>query len=94
MERLMSLQEEISLARQSLFVGRELDVMIDSTDGNGSAEGRSFREAPEVDGLIELDGADPGAAPGDIIKAVVTEAFEHDLFARACTREGVIRHGT
>ncbi|MDR0654623.1 MAG: 30S ribosomal protein S12 methylthiotransferase RimO, partial [Synergistaceae bacterium] len=45
-KRLMSLQEEISLSRQSAFVGRELKVLVDKVNGDGSAEGRSFREAP------------------------------------------------
>ena len=82
MERLMSLQEEISLLRQNLFVGRELDVMIDLAGGGDYAEGRSFREAPEVDGIIELSGVPAGASPGDIIKATMTGAFEHDMTAK------------
>ncbi|MDR3076687.1 MAG: 30S ribosomal protein S12 methylthiotransferase RimO [Synergistaceae bacterium] len=87
MERLMSLQEDISLSRQEMFVGRELDVMIDSVGGGGYAEGRSFREAPEVDGIIELSGVPSGVSPGDIIKAAVTGAFEHDLEATALAKE-------
>jgi ribosomal protein S12 methylthiotransferase len=83
MERLMSLQEEISLSRQLLFVGRELDVMIDAVRGDGSAEGRSFREAPEVDGIIDVSGAPGDASPGDILRVVVTGASEHDLEADA-----------
>ena len=82
LSRLMSLQEEISLSRQSLFIGREMDVMIDVSSSGGYAEGRSFREAPEVDGVIELSGVPAGVAPGDIVKAVVTDAFEHDMAAR------------
>jgi ribosomal protein S12 methylthiotransferase len=83
MEKLMTLQEEISLSRQNLFVGRELDILIDSINADGSAEGRSFREAPDVDGIVELDRVPDGSSVGNIIKAVVTEAFEHDLAAKA-----------
>jgi ribosomal protein S12 methylthiotransferase len=83
MERLMSLQEEISYERQSLFVGHELRVMVDALNGGGTAEGRSFREAPEVDGIIELENVPPGVSAGDILKAVVTVASEHDLTAEA-----------
>jgi len=82
MERLMSLQEDISLSRQSMFVGRELDVIIDLISDDGYAEGRSFREAPDVDGVIELSGVPAGASPGNIIKATMTAAFEHDMAAR------------
>ncbi|MDR1651508.1 MAG: 30S ribosomal protein S12 methylthiotransferase RimO [Synergistaceae bacterium] len=79
--RLMSLQEGISQARNSLFVGRELDVIIDETRPDGSAGSRSFREAPEVDGMVELASAPPGTKPGDKLRAVIDEALEHDLEA-------------
>jgi ribosomal protein S12 methylthiotransferase len=81
MERLMSLQEDISLSRQLLFVGREFDVMIDRVTGDGCAEGRSFREAPEVDGIVQLTGAPEGTKPGDVIRAIVSDVSEHDLTA-------------
>lgn len=80
LERLVSLQETISLERQGAFVGEELDVVID-TVGDGLVEGRSFREAPEVDGVIEIRGARASLAPGDLIRVVVREAFEHDMVA-------------
>jgi ribosomal protein S12 methylthiotransferase len=83
LERLMSLQEEISLSRQSAFVGRELEVLVDAVNGDGSAEGRSFREAPEVDGVIDLARSEIVFRAGEKVRAVITEAFEHDLSARA-----------
>ena len=83
LDRLMALQEGISLSRQRLFLGRTLDVMIDALSSDGTAEGRSFREAPEVDGLIEIRGARDDLAPGDVIKAVITGVTEHDMIARA-----------
>jgi ribosomal protein S12 methylthiotransferase len=82
LDKLMALQEGISLSRQELFLGRTIDVMIDTPPKDGIAEGRSFREAPEADGLIEIRGAREGLAPGDVIKAVVTEVMEHDMIAR------------
>jgi ribosomal protein S12 methylthiotransferase len=80
LNKLMALQEGISLGRQELFLGRTIDVMIDAVRG-GIAEGRSFREAPEVDGLIEIRGARDDLCPGDVIKAVITDALEHDMIA-------------
>ncbi|MDR3333177.1 MAG: 30S ribosomal protein S12 methylthiotransferase RimO [Synergistaceae bacterium] len=80
--RLMSLQESISLARGNLFVGREMDVLIDAILEPGVAEGRSFREAPEVDGVIEIRNTRPDTKPGDSVRVIVTDAFEHDLIAR------------
>ena len=79
-ERLMSLQEEISLTRQSMFKDKELKVIIDSLS-DGIAEGRSFREAPEVDGIIEISDARDDLYPGDIITARIIVAYEHDMIA-------------
>jgi ribosomal protein S12 methylthiotransferase len=79
--RLMSLQEDISLSRQSLFVGREMDAVIDSIDEHGRAEGRSYREAPEVDGVIEFDAGERDLKAGDRVRLLITGAFEHDLAA-------------
>jgi ribosomal protein S12 methylthiotransferase len=88
---LMSRQEEISLSRQSMFVGRELDVMVDSVYGEGTAEGRSFREAHDVDGVVGVKGLPEGISPGSIVRAVMTGASEHDMEAEflTCARAGV-----
>ena len=81
LDKLMAVQEGISLGRQALFLGRELEVMIDVT-GPGGAEGRSFREAPDADGLIEIRGASASLCPGDRIRAVITDVSEHDMIAQ------------
>jgi ribosomal protein S12 methylthiotransferase len=80
-ERLMSLQDEISLERQTAFVGRDLEVLIDSCPEEGTAEGRSFREAPEVDGLIEIRTARKNLRVGEKIMVRITGAYEHDMLA-------------
>ena len=54
MQRLAALQEEISLARNREWVDQELDVLIEGT-GDGISAGRSYRDAPEIDGLVLLD---------------------------------------
>jgi ribosomal protein S12 methylthiotransferase len=90
LERLMSLQAEISLSRQIAFVGRELEVLVDAVNGDGSTEGRSFREAPEVDGVIDLAGSDIPFRTGEKVRAIITEAFEHDLSARAVGAETAV----
>jgi ribosomal protein S12 methylthiotransferase len=81
MSRLMAFQEEISLDRQRLFLGRELEVLIDTAPVTGVAEGRSFREAPEVDGVIEIHDARAGLSEGEKITALLKDAFEHDMAA-------------
>ena len=77
--RLMELQEGISLERNALFVGRELDVLVEEAEG-GQLLGRSYRDAPEVDGIVCASlpkGAE--VAPGDRVRVRVTGCDEHDL---------------
>lgn len=79
LERLLSLQEAVSLKRQKIFEGRVLKVLVEEVHKKeGYLEGRSFREAPEVDGVIEasLRGE---AVPGHFMNVRITGAFEHDL---------------
>ena len=80
LKKLMALQEEISMERQLLFEGRAMDVLVERIDREASfAEGRSFREAPEVDGLIEIRNISEKVKEGDIVKVLMTEAMPHDM---------------
>lgn len=80
LDKLMALQEEISAGRQSLFEGKTLDVLVEKTvPEEGFAEGRSFREAPEVDGVVEITGARADIKAGDVIKVKITNALAHDM---------------
>ncbi|MFN3389742.1 MAG: 30S ribosomal protein S12 methylthiotransferase RimO [Allosphingosinicella sp.] len=77
--RLMELTARISAEKLAAKVGREIDVLVDLADGEGGATGRSKADAPEIDGEVHLrDAAD--AKPGDILKVLVEDADEHDLF--------------
>ena len=79
-ERIMALQERLSLARQERWVGRSLDVLVESVaPGEGLAWGRSFREAPEVDGEVEIRCGNASVAPGQVVSVRVLEADPHDL---------------
>jgi ribosomal protein S12 methylthiotransferase len=60
-------------------VGREIDVLIDLADGEGGATGRSYADAPEIDGEVHLRDAG-GAQAGDIVRVLIEDADEHDLF--------------
>jgi len=73
--RLMTLQEEISLVNNQRFVGKELQVLIEGQD-NGISIGRSYRDAPEIDGLVILNGS---AEPGEFVRARISGALVHDL---------------
>ena len=76
--RLMSLQSEISQERSELFIGRELDVLVEEVDEEaGESWGRSFRDAPEVDGLV---GINESLKPGEVKRVVIYDSDENDLF--------------
>jgi ribosomal protein S12 methylthiotransferase len=69
----------ISAAKLKARVGRTIDVLIDLADDDGGATGRSKADAPEIDGEVHLRDAS-GAKPGDIVRVLVEDADEHDLF--------------
>lgn len=74
-ERLMALQQSISLEKNQALVGKTLDVLIEG-QGDGLSMGRSYRDAPEIDGLTILEGEYPN---GQIIPTRITDAMAYDL---------------
>lgn len=96
-DRLMALQQGISLARNQAFVGQTLDVLV---EGHGEAEdedgnptdglislGRSYRDAPEIDGYVFVEGELP---VGEIVPVRVTGALVYDLVATVETGPGQV----
>jgi ribosomal protein S12 methylthiotransferase len=77
--RIMETTAAISAAKLQAKVGRTIDVIVDVADGEGGATGRSEADAPEIDGEVHLRDA-PDAKQGDILKILVEDADEHDLF--------------
>ncbi|MFH1184120.1 MAG: 30S ribosomal protein S12 methylthiotransferase RimO [Chloroflexota bacterium] len=76
-DRLMAAQQSISLQLNQSLVGRTLDVLIEGRDKN-LAIGRSYRDAPEIDGLVFVEGK---AKVGEIVPVKVTGAMPYDLSA-------------
>jgi ribosomal protein S12 methylthiotransferase len=76
--RFMAVQAEISESRSKAQVGKTIDVLIDEVDEDG-AVGRSYADAPEIDGNVFID--DATLKPGDLIKATVIEGEGVDLWA-------------
>ncbi|MNY72504.1 Ribosomal protein S12 methylthiotransferase RimO [compost metagenome] len=75
----MELQQQVSVRKLARKVGKEMTVLIDEVDEEG-ATGRSFADAPEIDGLVYLNG-ETGLKPGDLVKVRIDEADEYDLWA-------------
>ncbi|MBC7236137.1 MAG: 30S ribosomal protein S12 methylthiotransferase RimO [Chloroflexi bacterium] len=76
-ERAMLHQQAISLQANQHQVGRELEILIDGA-GDGLSVGRSYREAPEIDGYVFLLQELP---VGEFVRARIIEAQEYDLVA-------------
>jgi len=88
-EKLMALQRGISLEKNQALVGKQLDVLV---EGQGEVEaqpraprggekislGRSYRDAPEIDGMVIIEGDLP---VGEIVAVRVTGAMPYDLSA-------------
>ena len=77
LQRLAALQEEISLSINRGLVGKELDILMEG-HGDGMSVGRSYRDAPEIDGLVLVNEIIP---PGEMVYARFTGALVHDLIA-------------
>ncbi|MCA9933437.1 MAG: 30S ribosomal protein S12 methylthiotransferase RimO [Ardenticatenaceae bacterium] len=74
-DELMALQQPISLAKNQALVGRTLDVLVEG-HGDGISVGRSYRDAPEIDGLVIV----PGELPlGEIVPIHIDGAMAYDL---------------
>jgi ribosomal protein S12 methylthiotransferase len=72
---LMEKQQQISLERNKEFGGRRLNVLIEG-ESKGVCIGRSYRDAPEVDGLVIVEGK---AKVGEIVPIKITSASAYDL---------------
>jgi ribosomal protein S12 methylthiotransferase len=83
-DRLMSAQQHISLERNQAFVGRTLDVLIEG-HGDGISMGRSYRDAPEIDGLVIAEGE---LSTGQIYPIRITGAMAYDLSGVVVKHEG------
>ena len=73
------LQDRITAAARDALVGETVEVLVDGTE-EGMAVGRTHREAPEIDGVVQLEG---GAwTPGGIVAVEVVAAAGPDLVAQ------------
>lgn len=78
-DRFMAHQQAISAARLQMKIGKEIEVLIDEVDEQGFV-GRSFFDAPEIDGNVFVE-SDRDLKPGDKILCRVVDADEYDLWA-------------
>lgn len=78
-ERFMLKQQAISQARLAKRVGTKMQILVDEVDEEG-AIGRTYADAPEIDGLVYLNG-ETDLKPGDVVTGLITHSDEYDLWA-------------
>jgi len=78
--RFMEKQAEISARRLEAKIGREMTVLVDEIDEEGDVIARSPGDAPEIDGVVFIQGVE-GLNPGDFVQVRITDASDHDLWA-------------
>lgn len=74
-KQFMLTQETISLARNQALIGKTLDVLVEGQD-KGISFGRSYRDAPEIDGYVVINDTAP---VGQIVPVLIGGAMPHDL---------------
>lgn len=82
-DRLMQVQQPISLRKNQAQVGKLLDVLVEGegeVEGSGAplVLGRSYRDAPEIDGLVLIPNIS-GAPIGEFLQVHINGAMEYDL---------------
>lgn len=86
-EQLMLLQQEISLERNQEFIGKTLNVLVEG-QGEGVTLGRSYRDAPEIDGMVIIEGKAP---VGDLVPVKITGAMAYDLTGVLSPEDSLLR---
>ena len=74
---LTAIQDDITAQKNAGHVGTNLSVLVDQVE-DGVPVGRSYREAPDIDGMIALDVGDPG----EWVNAEITGSYGTDLAGR------------
>jgi ribosomal protein S12 methylthiotransferase len=78
--RFMHVQADISQEKLAERRGSDVTVLIDAAE-HGRAQGRSYAEAPEIDGVIHI-AQGRGLRPGDRVKVRITRSDDHDLWGK------------
>ncbi len=82
-EILAAHQESISFELNCSWIGKEMDVLVEGY-GSGMSVARSFRDAPEIDGLVFIQSKLP---IGKISRVRITDAMTHDLAAEVIKKD-------
>jgi ribosomal protein S12 methylthiotransferase len=76
-DELMAVQQQIAFEFGDSLIGYELDVLIDEPVEEGVWAGRSYADAPEIDGAVYVQG--DGLCSGEFVPVEITGRDEYDL---------------
>ncbi len=81
-EEIMTLQQTISEDFLASLIGKKIKVIIDriGEEGEFSFEGRSYFDAPEIDGIVFIEKGETEI--GKIVTVEITDSWEYDLVGR------------
>lgn len=80
-KELMILQQQVSQTIHNELIGKEIPAIIESITHTGKIIGRTYRDAPEIDGLIYIE-SNENLLPGDIVNVKITKASPYDLYGK------------
>lgn len=78
-KRLMELQQKISKKINASLIGKEIISLIEILTSDGKIIGRTYKDAPEIDGLVFIE-TKKTVSPGDVVQVRITGASEYDLY--------------
>ena len=79
--RLMAAQQKISLLNNRKHIGKNYDVLVEESMDNNLYKGRTFFQAPEVDGITDIHSRN--LPIGSFVDVRIEEASEYDLKGKA-----------
>ncbi|MBL8602016.1 MAG: 30S ribosomal protein S12 methylthiotransferase RimO [Myxococcales bacterium] len=86
--KLMALQRPISRRKNRALIGTQLEVLVDGASDQHEyvLQGRHAGQAPEIDGVVYLSGAE--VRPGEMVKVEVTQSADYDLVGEVVLDDG------
>lgn len=89
-DELMSIQQQISIAFLEKFVGSSLAVIVDARSDSDDYDyiGRTYFDAPEIDGIVYISGNN--LKQGDIVLTKITDSTEYDLIGENIQTEETV----
>ncbi len=78
-KEIMLIQQKISKEINQSFINKFVPCIIETITDDGLIVGRTYRDAPEIDGVIYINAEEP-LMPGDIVDVKITDADEYDMW--------------